>query len=65
MQVIYRYEDWTIAGIMNDVSGGLDRCIVISQRYMSQFPSIVAACIIGDGAETVVSKATEWQKRNG
>lgn len=38
---------------------------VIAQKYMQQFQNIESAHIFQGGFETVVSLATEWQKRNG
>ncbi len=41
-----------------------DECVVLAQGAMSLF-GVTTAYVVGDETLTVVSVATEWQKRNG
>ena len=64
MTIEYRNtESWAIEARMNDLTCTRDEAIVIAQKYLKQFPSLTA-CVLTDETESVVSVATEWQKRN-
>lgn len=66
MTITYRYNDWTIAGIMQvGVPSDFDAAGIIAQRYMSQFPAIVAAQVSNGEIERTISRTTAWQKANG
>ena len=52
----------------------IDAASVVAQKYMRQFGTIATAHVFATddrggvwagGSETVISAATEWQKRNG
>lgn len=60
----YRDDNDTLVARMNQVPGGRLNGITMAQRYMIQFPSIASGHVLCDETETVVSRATEWQKRN-
>lgn len=60
----YRDADFAVVARMNDVAGR-DAAILIAQKYMTQFASIDSATVSDDATEVVVSRSTEWNKRNG
>lgn len=60
----YRDENFSIVARMNDVCGR-GAAIVVAQKYLAQMASIDSATVSDDETETVVSRATEWTKRNG
>jgi len=68
LDIIYKDESGQITGTMRrlDKEQGLDRdgAVLIAQKYLQQFPNLTAHVMTAD-TETVVSRATEWQKRNG
>ncbi len=65
MTIEYRNTDtWVVEARMNDLDCTMDDAALIAQKYLTQFPSFTA-CVIGGGYQRVVSRATEWQKRNG
>lgn len=62
----YYYEDGTEAGKNVDQSHRTkDSAILNAQKQMAQLNGVVVAHVEDDATVTVVSKATEWQKRNG
>lgn len=65
MIIEYRYEGQEVAGRMSNLEMTKDAAVVVAQKYMKQFPAIVSAHVFTGETETVVSRATEWQKRNG
>jgi hypothetical protein len=67
MTIEYRYEDGTLAAQQTDLENSTwaDRLVLLAQKSMSGTAYATAHIFRGDGFETVVSKATEWQKRNG
>lgn len=65
MQIIYRDNDYSVVARMEaGVPENADAAGVIAQKYMQQFPSIASAHIVDDASERVISRTTEWQKRN-
>ena len=66
MTITYKFANDQIAGRMEaGVPSDFDGATKIAQRYMAQFPSITSAIIENATHERMISRATEWQKRNG
>lgn len=66
MQTIsYKNETGQMVARMNNVMVSRSEAIVIAQKYMAQMSDIDCAAVCDGATEVVVSRATEWQKRNG
>jgi len=65
MMIEYRNGANEVVATMNEVHGTKDSAVSIAQKYMTQFPSIITGHVLTAESETVVTRTTGWQKRNG
>lgn len=54
-----------VAAAMNNPHRTRQECILFAQKYLATFVGVASAHVSDDATETLVTKSTEWQKRNG
>jgi len=66
-QIEYRDEDGNEVGRVDGLDGtcSKDRLELLAQQTLASRPEYATAHIFHGGMEKVVSKTTEWQRRNG